>query len=121
MVVLRGIKSDTARAVALLEDIKEALDHQKGRKAARQPHKKIGRILVEGGKMADAHVGEVLKEQEKRKTGGAKTVKKGTKKATKPAARKASRKTAGKKAGGKGKRKAARKAAGKKTKKKSRK
>ena len=120
---LRERFGDVARRLGFVahEDVEEALDRQKERKAARRPHKKIGRILVEGGKMAAAHVGDVLKEQEKRKADGATTGKKGTKNATKPAAKKASGKAAGKKTGGKGKQKAARKVAGKKTKKKPRK
>ena len=45
------------------EDVREALEHQKKRKRARDPHKKIGEILVEKGKIGDAHVEEILAKQ----------------------------------------------------------
>ncbi len=87
------------------EDVAQALDHQKERKAAKKPHKKIGQILVEQGKMKGSHVGKVLKEQKKgakkveKKTGKKAPVKKAAKKAPKKAkAKKAVKKRAKKKA-----------------------
>lgn len=68
-------------------DVEQALDHQKERKSLRRPHKKIGQILVEHGKMEQGHVKDVLKEQKKGKAAPKKAKKgkaaKGKKKAAK--------------------------------------
>jgi len=70
------------------EDVREALEHQKKRKRARHPHKKIGEILVETGKIGDAHVEKILAKQkaarsDKKKVKAAAKTKKKAKKAAK--------------------------------------
>jgi hypothetical protein len=80
------------------EDVLDALDEQQERKAARRPHKKIGRILVDKGKMKDGHVKKVLEKQKESEA-----------KAGKKAAKKAKKKAAGKKAAKKGTKKKAKK------------
>ena len=93
---IRARFGQVARGLGLAEseDVLDALDEQQERKAGRRPHKKIGRILVEKGKMEDGHVKKVLKKQ---KESGAKTKKKAAKKAKKPAKKKAGGKKAAKK------------------------
>jgi hypothetical protein len=93
--MLRKQFGNVARQLGFVggEDVLEALDEQEERKASRRPHRKIGQILVEQGKMEDGHVKEVLKEQKK---GGAKARKKAAEKAKKKVAAKP--KTGGKKA-----------------------
>ncbi len=84
------------------EDVREALEHQKKRKRARDPHKKIGEILVEKGKIGDAHVAEILAKQKAARpdTKKVKAAAKTKKKAKKPKgkAKKAAKKKAKKKA-----------------------
>jgi hypothetical protein len=46
-------------------DVRKALSEQKARKGRSEPHKKIGRLLVESGKMKGSEVGKVLAEQKK--------------------------------------------------------
>ena len=97
---LRGRFGAIARGLGFVgdEDVGQALDSQKERKAAKKPHKKIGRILVERGKMKDGHVGNVLKEQKKSaKKGAGKAGTKAAKKAPKKAPKKAKAKKAVKK------------------------
>ena len=101
------------------DDVREALEHQKERKRARDPHKKIGEILVEKGKIADAHVEEILAKQEAARSGGKKAkaaakTKKKARKAAKPKKKTAPGKKAGKAA--KKTRKKAKKAGRKKAK-----
>jgi hypothetical protein len=84
-------------------DVEGALDHQKERKATRQPHKKIGQILVDQGKIGRGHVSKVLKEQKKAPPKAAKKAakKSAAKKPAKPAkkqSKKQSKKKAKKKA-----------------------
>ncbi len=81
------------------EDVREALEHQEKRKRARHPHKKIGEILVEKGKIADAHVEEILAKQKaarsgKKKAKAAAKTKKKAKKAAKKKTKKAGKKKA---------------------------
>ena len=77
-------------------DVKQALDHQEERKAARRPHKKIGQILVDRGKMGGGEVREVLKQQKKvaKKATKAKTPKKAATRAPKKVKKKAAKKKA---------------------------
>lgn len=58
---------EIARALGLIgsKDVRGALKHQEERKESGQPHKKIGKILVEQGKMSEEHVEHVLREQKK--------------------------------------------------------
>lgn len=82
-------------------DVRRALDHQEERNAEGGPHRKIGEVLVDQGKMKDQHVEKVLAEQKKsarKPKTAAKPGKKTTKKTTKKAAKKKARKKA-KKAG----------------------
>lgn len=54
-----------ARGLGLAEpeDVDQALRLQEERRRSEQPHKKIGAILVEQGKMTDGHVQQVLQGQ----------------------------------------------------------
>ncbi len=97
-----GRFGDVAKRLGFVRDrdVREALDHQKERNAEGGPHRKIGEVLVDHGKMKDHHVEKVLAEQKKSakkpKTAamaGKKTTKKTTKKATKKTAKKTARKT----------------------------
>ena len=99
---------DVAKSLGIVgeEDVREALLHQEERKRARDPHKKIGEILVEKGKMGDGHVKKVLAEQKRTASGKAKAAS-GTRKKAKAAKPKKKAKTKAKK---KGKKKARKKA-----------
>jgi hypothetical protein len=82
------------------KDVAKALADQKKRKASRQPHRKIGTILVEQGKMQKEHVEKVLKEQKKvakKMQGKPKKKSAARKKSTKKTTKKAGKKRAKKK------------------------
>ncbi len=97
---------EVARQLGIVHehDVREALEQQEERRRAKAPHKKIGQILVEQGRMKDSHVDKVLTEQKKveakKKAAPKRTAKKKAKKVAKKAPKKkAPKKKAKKKVG----------------------
>ncbi len=86
-----GRFGDVAKRLGFVgaSDVRRAVEHQKERNAEGGPHKKIGEVLVDHGKMKDHHVEKVLAEQKKsakkpkKKAKAAKTKKKAAKKKAK--------------------------------------